>query len=666
MKKLFKHALDIVPKHAVEDTPIFLFATAGMRLLAESQRRNLLRQICSYARSETKFLISDCDSHIQVIPGEIEGLYGWIAANYLLGGFNSTEEHTSGKDHQTYGFLDMGGASAQIAFAPNSTEALKHADDLKLLRMRTLDGAMTEYKVFVTTWLGFGVNEARRRYIETLMKLSGVAHPKSLQDPCLPGGLSTTMKGDVFLPGPRRVDGNNPYLVGTGRFDQCLNSTFPLLNKDAVCINAPCLLDGVHVPAIDFDVNKFVGVSEYWHTTHEIFEWNHKEKAYDFNTYQQRVNEFCSMDWSKIQDGIDQHNWGSKVDKKTAVEVCFKASWLINILHEGIGIPRVGLEKIQETDHNGTKEVLHNAKVKGFTSSFQAVNKIDDTEVSWTLGKMVLYASSQVPPNADNKFPVGFGSNVASGNPSDFQYAAIYHLPHTNATVNHESPSDVNTEEWHDKIFQGQSPRRIPGFLLFVLILCLAFYLLCGRERRKRLYRKLVRSPHLHPRKRGFFSPLKLLKFLRSSDSSGGGSYERVLEDGVAADEFELRHGAIDGSDGDNDNSDDSVESWTVKSSGWATPRIVGGMANNGVLGGGSGAAGDYFDGLSSEFRGGAGLGLGITTRDPMGRSGLVGRTESRERLPSMAFGEGRRSRVGSPTRGGGKSASSLRVLAED
>lgn len=627
-----------------------------MRLLSESKRRNLLRQICSYARSETKFLISDCDSHIQVIPGDVEGLYGWIAANYLLGGFDSPKEHAHGNDHHTYGFLDMGGASAQLAFAPNKTEALRHAEDLKLLRMRTLDGAMTEYKVFVTTWLGFGVNEARKRYVETLMKLSGIAHPKTLQDPCLPAGLSTTMKGDMFLPGPRRVDGKNPYLVGTGRFDQCLNQTFPLLNKDAVCVDAPCLLDGVHVPAIDFDVNHFVGVSEYWHTTHEIFEWSHKDKAYDFNTYQQRVSEFCSMDWSKIQDGIDQHSWGSKVDKQTALEVCFKASWLINILHEGIGIPRVGLEKIQETDHNGTKEVLHNAKAKGFTGSFQAVNKIDDTEVSWTLGKMVLYASSQVPPKAD-KSPVGFGSNVPGGNPPDFQYAGIFNAPSTNTTIIHESPSDLKTKDWHDTLFQGQSPRRIPGFLLFVLILCLAFYLLCGRERRNRLYRKLVRSPHLHSRKRKFFSPLKLPRFLRSADSSVGGSYERVLEDGGAADQFELRHVPTDGGDGDNENSDDSLESWTVKSSGWATPRIVGGMATSGALGGS--AAGDYLDG---EFRTGA-VGLGIT-RDPMGRSGLIGRTESRERLPTLAFGEGRKSRAGSPTRGG--KIAGLRVLIED
>ncbi len=655
LKKLFKHALDIVPKHAVEDTPIFLFATAGMRLLSESRRKDLLRHICSYARSETKFLISDCDSHVQVIPGEIEGLYGWIAANYLLGSFDSPEEHVHGKDHHTYGFLDMGGASAQIAFAPNKTEAVRHAEDLKLLRMRTLDGAPIEYKVFVTTWLGFGVNEARKRYVDALMKLNRTANPKTLQDPCLPAGLSTNLKGDVFLPGPKLVNEKNPYLVGTGRFDQCLNQTFPLLNKEAICVDAPCLLDGVHVPAIDFDVNHFVGISEYWHTTHEIFEWGHNDKAYDFNTYQQRVNEFCSMDWSKIRLGIDQHSWGSKVDEKTALDVCFRASWLINVLHEGIGIPRVGLEKIQETDHNGTKEVLHNAKAKGFTSSFQAVDKIGDIEVSWTLGKMVLYASSQIPPKAE-KFPVGFGSNVPGGNPADFQYGGIFDAPYANTTNIHDTPSDHNTEDWHDTLFQGQSPRRIPGFLLFVLILGLAFYLLCGRDRRNRLYRKLMRSPHSHPRKRKLFSPLILPSFLRSRDSSLGGAYERVLEDGVATDQLELRQVGADGDDGDNENSDGSMKSWTVKSSGWATPRIVGGLGTGGILGGGS--SGDHLDG-ARESKGGA-IGLGIM-RDPIGRSGLVGRIESRERLPTLAFGEGRRSRIGSPIR-----TASRRVLAED
>lgn len=535
----------------------------------------------------------------------------------------------------------MGGASAQIAFAPSETEANRHENDLKLVRLRTLDGAAIDYKVFVTTWLGFGVNEARKRYLEALLKANDKSNPKELQDPCLPAGLSITVKGDVFLPGPKTINGKSPYLLGTGQFDKCLNQTYPLLGKDVVCDDEPCLLNGTHVPALDFDVNHFVGVSEYWHTAHGIFEMGHKEKAYDLNTYQNRVSKFCSMEWGQIRKGIDKHEWGKKVDEKTAVEVCFKASWILNILHEGIGIPRVGLEDNHVGSYNGTKDVLSKAKDKGFTESFRAVNKIGDTELSWTLGKMVLYASSQVPP-INSKSPVGFGSHIPNGIPPDFQYADFLHAIPQNTSILHEHPSDPNIKDWHDTFSTGQNPRRIPGFLLFVLILCLTFYLLYGRERRTRLFRRFFRSPHSHSRKRRFFMPLKV-PFFRSSNSSSGGTYERVLEDGVAADQFELGHVDADDSDidADNDNSDDSAGSWTVKSSGWATPRIVGG-----ATGAGGAAETGYFD------PGGSGVGLGISA-NPMGRSGLVGRTESRERLFTLGAGDGgRKSRKGSPTRG--------------
>jgi len=53
---------------------------------------------------------------------------------------------------------------------PKRTEAEKHANDLKLLRLRTVGGFEQEYRVFVTTWLGFGVNEARRRYVKGLIE----------------------------------------------------------------------------------------------------------------------------------------------------------------------------------------------------------------------------------------------------------------------------------------------------------------------------------------------------------------------------------------------------------------------------------------------------------------------------------------------------------------
>ena len=589
LESLYEKARKVIPSTVEHETPLFLLATAGMRLLPEDQRIELLRQICSYTRSNTNFQLPDCDVHIQVIPGDVEGLYGWVAANYLLGAFDAPKDHAHGKNHHTYGFLDMGGASAQIAFAPNATEAEHHADDLKLLRMRTVDGVAAEYRVFTTTWLGFGVNEARRRYVEALQKASGAIETKVLEDPCLPMGLNITTKGDVFLPGAKTINGQAPHLVGTGHFDKCLVKTLPLLEKDHICEDDPCLLNGVHVPAIDFDVNHFVGVSEYWHTTHEIFQESHKDKAYDFNTYQKRVSEFCSQDWDTIRKGIDEHEWGKKVDEKTAIEVCFKASWLINILHEGIGIPRVGLEATPDSLHNGTKKILDNAKDKGFRASFQAINKIDDTEVSWTLGKMVLYASSQVPPPKVDSLPVGFGSNVP-GIPSDFQYAGLAETaPLGNSTI--------KEDHWHSNLFHASSPRRIPGFLLFLFILSIAVYLLCGRSRRQRIYSRFS-SP---PRKRGFFGGK--VPFWRSSTSLG--NYERVLEE-AATNDFEL--GSLDDSD-EPEASDSSSSSHGSKTSGWATPRI---RSSQGIADGR-----ERFDNL------GSGQGLGIIG-NPMDRSGYV------------------------------------------
>lgn len=623
LANLLKHARSIVPDSAVRDTPIFLLATAGMRLLKNSEQQLLLNQICSYVRANSDFLLPACDAHIQVIPGVTEGLYGWIATNYLLGSFDAPERHDHGKGHHTYGFLDMGGASAQIAFEPNATEAAKHANDLKLLRLRNVDGSPQEHRVFVTSWLEYGVREARRRYLKALRASSGAEHVKEFPDPCLPSGLRTTVDGKLLSSEDLEPETS---LLGTGKFDECLRQTYTLLDKDAPCPDAPCLLHGIHVPAIDFDVNHFVGISEFWHTTHEIFEMGHKDTAYDFHTYQHRVQSFCSQDWGSIEEGVLNQKWGNKVNRESAYEACFKASWIINMLHDGIGIPRVGLEE-STSAYNGTKRVIPHGKDKGYLDAFQAVNKIDSTEVSWTLGKMVLYASSQVLPESEEVLPVGFGSNLP-GIPADFQYPSVELVP--------DSSGETHSEHWHDALFNGHSPRRIPGFILFLFIVILAAFFLCGRNRRLRIYHKisnLVRrggpSHPNHYKRRRFFGG-KLPFFGQSRPS-----YERVLEDGAR--DFELTTPDSDGSESGSGRPSDA-ESSSVRQShrdsswGSSTPSLKFGLDNSST----------------------ASIGLGINLGTAMDREGLVIRTESRDHLVPVALSplaNGRRSRTGSPAR---------------
>lgn len=619
LDQLLSYALKHVPLDEVPNTPLFLLATAGMRILPPVQRTSVLREACDFARSTTKFQLPDCDLHVQVIPGETEGLYGWIAANYLLQGFDNPEGHDHGKGHHTYGFLDMGGASAQIAFAPNATEAEKHADDLTLLRLRDLDGTPTEYKVFVTTWLGFGVHQARQRYVKALLESSPGA--REYPDPCLPDD-AVVMVDDDGKAIESGSDKKDHQLVGTGIFSECLHKTYPLLEKEKECLDAPCLINGQHTPAIDFDVNHFVGVSEYYHTTHEIFQMAHKDDTgYDFKSYQKAVDAFCTQTWKDIEKGIENKKWG-KVDEETARDVCFKSSWLINVLHDGIGVPRVGIEDLNHAQ-NVTKAKVGHGKKKGFLNPFQAVNKINDVEVSWTLGKMVLYASSEIPPAAPEALAVGFGSNKEGA--TNFQLPGGSYRPY--------SGSDGR----HDGVFSN-TPRRIPGFLIFVLIICLIGYLLCGRERRKtaghklsRLFTRASGGRHaLQRRRRGF--PGKLFG-LRSTPS-----YERVLESGEAASDFELA--PYSDSSSDNDHSDDSDVSRIGRTSGWATPRIAAPLADPSTP--------TYLDPTRDILAQGAGLGLGSPAAfsNAIERGGLMSRTDSRERING-----GRRSRASSPRR---------------
>jgi Golgi nucleoside diphosphatase len=646
LKPLLEHALKYIPKSAVPETPIFLLATAGMRLLPDHQQKSLLQNICSYIRSKTNFSLPDCDVHIQVIPGETEGLYGWIAANYLLGGFDSPEHHQHGKGHHTYGFLDMGGASAQIAFAPNATEAEKHANDLTLLRLRTMDGLSQEYRVFVTTWLGFGANEARRRYVEDLEESYAIDGVLEVPDPCLPAGLRLNFDGTIISDeGPSL---SNHYLRGVGNFDECLRRTFPLLEKDIPCPDEPCLIHGVHVPAIDFDVNHFIGISEYWHTTHEIFEMAHKDKAYDFNTYQQRVKGFCEQDWSDIQHSVKEHVYGSEVDDKIALEVCFKASWLINMLHDGIGIPRVGLEDTNGSGHNGTKELLQSGNNKGFVDPFQAVNEIKSTEVSWTMGKMLLYASAEIPPASEDVLPVGFGSNVA-GVPDDFQYPSggrLQSMPDSSSS----DPSNSNpsggvqsiTDTIHDTLFKSDAPHRLPGFIFFLLILIIATFYLCGRDRRSRFYRSIYPSyspsaPSAAPTSHAFSpstpklrNPLTFLNRLING-RKGPLHHSHDLEDQRLYDptDFELNDLSDDeGLDADKAFGHSATASRPASSHGHSSPRD-----KRSPNGGGS---------------------PGRLRPAAIDRAGLVVRTESRESLAPGTSANGRsksKSRGGSPTR---------------
>lgn len=357
---------------------------------------------------------------MRIITGEEEGLFGWIAVNYLMDGFTSMSSQRT-----TYGFLDMGGASTQIAFEPSPQERAK-SPNLIDVRLRLLGGEEIHHEVFVTTWLGYGTNQARERYVgQTIREYEehrtkgspggSSANTEVVLDPCLPKGLELT-ESPVYVESTTSHNRKAHRLLGTGSFEQCLQKTSPLLNRSAPCPDTPCLFNGVHVPPIDFSVSHFIGVSEYWYSSDHVFGLG---GPYDFVQYERAASDFCARDWSGIlkehehtrkkgkttADSEAVHNgkptgtakWGDKVEVPRLEMQCFKAAWIANVLHDGIGLPRIVDPGGNRSTHGD--EVAEQAEHKGLgRPTFQSLDSVGDIAISWTLGKMVLEASKEIHP----------------------------------------------------------------------------------------------------------------------------------------------------------------------------------------------------------------------------------------------------------------------------
>lgn len=124
----------------IRNVPIYLGATAGVRrLLAERQAK--LMSLTSSALKDSGFLSKGA----LVLSGEFEGVYAWICVNSMRGTLG-------GAAHQTFGIIEMGGASTQITFVPE----LGPSQSPRRFRLGGI-----EYPLYSYSYNALGINEAR-------------------------------------------------------------------------------------------------------------------------------------------------------------------------------------------------------------------------------------------------------------------------------------------------------------------------------------------------------------------------------------------------------------------------------------------------------------------------------------------------------------------------
>ena len=133
-----------------------------------------------------------------------------------------------------------------------------------------------KHKLFVTTYLGFGANEARRRYVQaktregtgSATRLPGNtlkaedALPVRLFDPCAPVDMREGVP----------VSGRTLTLHGTGEFSACKRALLPILQTPSNCSvgGAACTSDTFTAPPISEEM-EFYGFSEFWYTMQDVF-----------------------------------------------------------------------------------------------------------------------------------------------------------------------------------------------------------------------------------------------------------------------------------------------------------------------------------------------------------------------------------------------------------
>jgi Golgi nucleoside diphosphatase len=393
MGPLLKFAADNIPVEKHKETPLFILATAGMRLLPQQTQTAIIDDLIRDVPKNFSFLFPP--NHVEVITGKEEGIYSWIAINYLMGRFDhsietgpkTTIEFDNNKitRAQSISMLEMGGASVQIAFEITSNSQYEELQ--KRYSKESLNNLISEfnlgcskhdfehnYRLFVTTYLGLGANVARSTYVNSLISstinystdnTSLSTKEIKLYDPCLP------IDSSEMVNITRRTKNNNGsttfvnVLKGSGDFSLCETKLKEILDpiheSSRQCSsNSSCPLTQLRQTNAPFDNSEFYGFSEFWYTTEDLLRMG---GPYSFTKFSQSASNYCSTSWSVILDRFKRKLYRN-ADNRRLLYQCFKSAWITSVLHDGFKMP------------------------KSYTK-YKSASTVNDEQVQWTLGALL-------------------------------------------------------------------------------------------------------------------------------------------------------------------------------------------------------------------------------------------------------------------------------------
>lgn len=340
INKLLAASYQYVPKHKQQTTPLYIFATAGMRLLPADKTQVLWEAVDKSLDGVTYYFQ---DSHAKTMSGDVEGAYQWLTV-YSLNHNMTITETTSQVVHKIRGIMEMGGASLQVTFRPTGDIMLNEFD-------LYVDGEAAS--LYSTSYLGFGSNQAMDRSMEALLS----AHPLSARqsDPCL-------FRGDEET---RTMNGSKVTFVGTSDPKACAALVAEILHRDYECVQQPCGIMGTYSPKLRLE-GRIIALSSFFYTAYNLglIGWN-EIKAVAPKDFKAGAESVCKLTKDELRrtPPYDEPYKNSKWDSMKSL--CFMANFVAELL-DAFGFPPddthvLYMRKYEDEDFTWTRgAVLYN------------------------------------------------------------------------------------------------------------------------------------------------------------------------------------------------------------------------------------------------------------------------------------------------------------------
>ncbi|KAK9750767.1 hypothetical protein RND81_02G220400 [Saponaria officinalis] len=301
-----------VPMDVWGETEVRLMGTGGLRLINEKVREMILEDCRRVLRlSGFKFR----DEWASVITGSDEGLYAWVVANYAFGTLG-------GDPQQTTGIIELGGASAQVAFVSSESVPSEFSHTLKY--------GNSTYNLYSNSLLHFGQNVAFASLKDLLLlsgpKLSTGSPVKELTiDPCTPKGYAQNTNSILLSPNSLAHKYSSDFHA-TGNFSECKAAALALLQRGKEdCVYRHCSLGATFMPKLQ---GRFLATENFFHTS-QFFGLTPKSLLADLMMAGQQ---YCEDDWANIRKKHPSY------EEEDLLNYCFSSAYIVALLHDSLGI----------------------------------------------------------------------------------------------------------------------------------------------------------------------------------------------------------------------------------------------------------------------------------------------------------------------------------------